>query len=50
LLTIEQAAFLVSIIPNPSRYGTQLENGEVSEIWAPRVAQVLAKMNEANAP
>jgi len=49
-LNLEQAAFLASIIPNPSRYGTQLEDGEVSEIWAPRVAQVLAKMNGAITP
>jgi membrane peptidoglycan carboxypeptidase len=46
-LTPKQSAFLASIIPNPARYHSYFERGELSEVWEARVADVLRKMRDA---
>jgi hypothetical protein len=45
-LTPMEAAFLASIIPNPTRYHFMYERGDVSEAWRRRVDDVLLKMAE----
>jgi hypothetical protein len=43
-LTATEAAFLASVIPNPTRYHSMYDRGEVSERWRRRVEDVLLKM------
>jgi hypothetical protein len=45
-LTPMEAAFLASIIPNPTRYHFMYDRGAVSEAWRRRVDDVLLKMAE----
>ena len=41
-----EAAFLASIIPNPTRYHYMYDRGAMSEAWRRRVDDVLFKMAE----
>lgn len=43
-LTIREAAFLATIIPNPVRYHVYCTRGALSEVWEKRVADLLAKL------
>jgi membrane peptidoglycan carboxypeptidase len=45
-LTPTEAAFLASIIPNPTRYHFMYDRGAISETWKRRVHDVLLKMTE----
>ena len=45
-ITPKQAAFLVSIIPNPIKYYVYYRQGALSEIWENRVHELLIKMKE----
>jgi hypothetical protein len=45
-ITPKQAAFLVSIIPNPIKYYVCYRHGALSEIWETRVHELLIKMKE----
>lgn len=45
LLTPWQAAYLLSIIPNPKKYHSMFEEGEVGPSWTARVRRILTHMH-----
>jgi hypothetical protein len=46
-LTVREAAFLASIIPNPVRFHGYYERGELDEAWTERLRVILLHMAEA---
>ncbi len=45
-LTVKQAAFLATIIPNPIRYHMYFARGSLTENWTKRVDELLVKMHD----
>jgi len=48
-LSVKQAAFLATIIPNPIRYHGYFTRGSLSETWEARVAELLGKLHRVGA-
>jgi monofunctional biosynthetic peptidoglycan transglycosylase len=45
-LSVKEAAFLATIIPNPIRYHIYFERGQLTEVWEERVRDLLMKMHD----
>jgi hypothetical protein len=45
-LTLKQAAFLATVIPNPIKYHVYYRQGALSEVWEKRVHELLSKMRD----
>ena len=44
-LSVKEAAFLASVIPNPVRYDAMRARGALTEAWEQRVSEILLHMN-----
>jgi monofunctional biosynthetic peptidoglycan transglycosylase len=45
-LTVKEAAFLATIIPNPIRYHVYFTKGELSDTWQNRLHELIGRMHE----